>query len=68
MSDYEEREMLKALEENGFEYVDSSIICGPFIPDGTHYIVKAGTSDYVASGRSLKEAFDSLPSSDFYRY
>lgn len=68
MSDYEEQQMIYALESNGMEYIDSSIIGGPFIPDGTHYIVKAGTSDEVASGRSLKEAFDSLSSSDFYRY
>lgn len=56
-----DEEMVKALEAEGYELDEGNQISGYFIPDGRKRIMIAGTWDVISEGKTLKEAFDGLP-------
>lgn len=59
--DMTEEDMLRELEERGLELDEGNLIGGYFIPDGTKRICEKGTSNVIAEGKTLRDAFEWLP-------
>lgn len=56
----DDRILIEILERAGLAVDEGDRISGPFIPDGTVRIYDPETDSMLASGRTLREAFEDV--------